>query len=214
MACSSGKIWPTQRAGVRRAQGKVRIAKKPEEAIVARRLGGVGGEGLEGRAKRILRLFDRLEISRREEREDHRTERSDVALRHQHRLAQDVGVDLVELRILLRNASAVDDAVDRRAVLLHALEDDAGVQRGALDRGVQLVGSGVVQVPAEGDAAQRGVHQHGAVAIIPGKPEQAGLPRAIFGERLAPLARNEDCGGNDIPGRCPSLGERLGLRPE
>ena len=61
------------------------------------------------------------------------------------------------------------------------------MQRGAFDRRKQLVGRGVVQVPAKGDAAERGVDQDGAVAVVPGEAEQAGLPGlelgSGFGER-------------------------------
>ena len=62
---------------------------------------------------------------------------------HQDGLAQHVGVHLVEHRVLLRNAAAVDDAADGHAVLLHALQDDARVEGGAFDGGEQFVLRGV-----------------------------------------------------------------------
>ena len=37
----------------------------------------------------------------------------------------------------------------------------------------------VREAPAERDAAQFGIHQHGAVAVVPGEPQQAGLAGAV-----------------------------------
>ena len=88
-------------------------------------------------------------------------------------LFEHVGVDLVEHGVVLRNAAGVDDAIDGHAVLGHALEDDARVERRAFDGGEELVLRGVQQVPAEGDAAQLGIHQHRAVAVVPAQPQQA-----------------------------------------
>ena len=53
----------------------------------------------------------------------------------------------------MRNAAAVDDAVDGDAVLLHAFEDDAGMEGGAFDGGEEFVLGGGGETPAEGDAA-------------------------------------------------------------
>ena len=69
-------------------------------------------------------------------------------------LPMHVGVDLVEHGVLLRDAAAVDDAAHGHAVLLEALEDDAGVKGGAFDGGEQLVLRGGGEAPAEGDAAR------------------------------------------------------------
>ena len=94
---------------------------------------------------------------------------------NQHGLAQHVGVDLIEHGVVLRNAAGVDDAVHRHAVLGHALQDNARVKGRALDGREKLVLRGVHQIPAEGDAAQFGIDQHGAVAVVPGEAQQAGL---------------------------------------
>ena len=82
----------------------------------------------------------------------------------------------------MRDAAGVDDAVDGHAVLGHALEDDAGVEGGAFDGGEELVLRGVDEVPAEGDAAELGIDEDGAVAVVPGEAEQAGLAGAIVVE--------------------------------
>ena len=62
---------------------------------------------------------------------------------HQNRLAHHVGVHLVEHRVLLRDAAAVDDAPHRHAVLFHALQNDARVEGGPFDGGEQFVLRGV-----------------------------------------------------------------------
>ena len=72
-------------------------------------------------------------------------------------------------------------------MLRHALEDDAGVEGRSFDGGEELVLRGVGEVPAEGDAAQFGVDEHGAVAVVPGEAEQAGLPGAIVFQALGKL---------------------------
>ena len=127
------------------------------------------------------------------------------ARRHENGLAEHVGVDLVEHGVVLRNAAGVDDALDGDAVLGHALKDDAGVEGGAFDGGEELVLRGVDQVPAEGDAAEFGIHQHGAVAVVPGEAQQAGLAGAVGFEALRQLgdlgAGAAGDGFKDVAGR-------------
>ena len=71
-------------------------------------------------------------------------------------------------------------------MLGHAFEDDAGVEGGAFDGGEEFVLRGVDEVPAQCDAAEFGIDQHGAVAVVPAEAQQAGLAGAIgfeaFGE--------------------------------
>ena len=93
--------------------------------------------------------FDRCETARRQESENRRPQTGHVALRHQNRLVQHVGVNLVELIVLLRNAAAVDDALNRRAVLLHALQNHARVKRGAFNGGEQFVLRRAGQIPTQ-----------------------------------------------------------------
>ena len=106
---------------------------------------------------------------------------------HEHGLVEHVGVDLIEHGVVLRDAAGVDDALDGDAVLGHALEDDAGVEGGAFDGGEELVLRGVDEVPAERDAAEFGIDEHGAVAVVPGEAQQAGLAGAIVFEALREL---------------------------
>jgi hypothetical protein len=55
--------------------------------------------------------------------------------------------------------------------LRHAIEDHAGVQRSAFDGGEEFILRRALQVPAKRDAAQVGIHQHSAVAVVPGQTE-------------------------------------------
>ena len=127
----------------------------------------------------LLRGFDGREDAGGELREDAGAEAGGRRGGHEHGLVEHVGVDLVEHGVVLRDAAGVDDALDGHAVLGHALEDDAGVEGGAFDGGEELVLRGVDEVPAEGDAAELGVDEHGAVAVVPGEAQQAGLAGAI-----------------------------------
>ena len=95
--------------------------------------------------------------------------------RNQDGFVEDAGVDPVQRFVLLRDASGVDDAMDGAAVFFHPFQDDAGVKRRAFDGREQIVLSGVRQVPAQGDAAEFGIDQNGAVAVIPGEAKETGL---------------------------------------
>ena len=131
------------------------------------------------RAKRLLGCLERRKRARREKGKDGRAQAGDIALRNQDRLVQNVGVDLVERFVLLRDAAAIDDAPHGGAVLFHASQDDASVEGGALDRGEELVLRRMGEMPAERDAAQFGIHQNGSVAVIPAETQKAGLAGAI-----------------------------------
>ena len=54
------------------------------------------------------------------------------------------------------------------------------MEGGAFDGGEQFVLRSVCQIPAERDAAEFGINQHGAVAVVPGQAKQAGLPGAVI----------------------------------
>ena len=45
-----------------------------------------------------------------------------------------------------------------------------------------------VELPAERDAAEFGIHQHRAIAVVPGQPQQSGLPGAVSSEPLRSAA--------------------------
>ena len=80
----------------------------------------------------------------------------------------------------MRDAAAVDDALRGRSVFAEAIEDHAGVESSAFDGGEQFVLRGVQQVPSDGHAAEIGIDQDRAVAVVPGHAQQAGLAGAIF----------------------------------
>ena len=69
----------------------------------------------------------------------------------------------------------------------HALEDDTGVEGRAFDGGKEFILGSVYKVPTQRDAAQLGIDQHGAVAIVPAQAQEAGLARLValkaLGER-------------------------------
>ena len=121
---------------------------------------------------------------RSEQREDAGAETGGCAVGHEDRLAEHVGVDLVEHAFLLRDAARVDDALHGDAVLRHALEDDAGVKCSALDGGKELVLRRVDEVPAERDAAEFRIYKHGAIAVVPAEAQQAGLSGSIVLQTL------------------------------
>lgn len=83
----------------------------------------------------VLRFFDGLECSRRQEREDGGTQAGDVAGGDQHRFVEDVGIYAIENVIALRNSTAVDNAPHRSAMFFHPVQNDARVEGGAFDRG-------------------------------------------------------------------------------
>jgi hypothetical protein len=61
----------------------------------------------------ILAFFDTRKDTRREKCKDGRTNAGYAAVRHQHRSAQNVGINLVQHRIILRNSTPVYYATDR-----------------------------------------------------------------------------------------------------
>src|SRR5437868_13007967 len=81
--------------------------------------------------------------------------------------------------MFLRNAAGVNYALDIYTVAGHAIENHASMKCGALDGREQLICRGALEIPTEGDAAQIGIHENGAVAIVPGHAQQPGLPGAI-----------------------------------
>ena len=146
----------------------------------SRRRLGLRLDGARGRDTKRPVPLQWMESSRRQERKDRRAQAGHIALGNQDGFPYHVGVHLIEHGIALRNTAAVDDAAHRHAVLFHAFENHAGVESGALDCGKKLVLRGVRQPPAERDAAQFRIHQHRAVAVIPGEAQQSGLPGAVF----------------------------------
>ena len=80
--------------------------------------------------------------------------------------------------------------VDQRPILLHALENDARVERGAFNCREQLVFRRMRQIPAKRDAAQLRIHQHRAVAVVPGQPQQARLAGAVVCRARPQAARH------------------------
>ena len=131
--------------------------------------------------ERALRLLERREHPRRKEGEQRRPQARDRALRNQHRHSQDVGIDLVQHGVLLRDAAPANHATNRYAVFRHPFEDDPGVQRRPFDRGEEFVLCRVIHVPAAGDAAKIRIDEDRAIAVVPGETQQPGLSGTMLG---------------------------------
>ena len=59
------------------------------------------------------------------------------------------------------------------------------MQGGAFDGGKQFILRRGLEIPAESNAAKVGIYKHGAITIVPGDTEQAGLPGAIVFQAAA-----------------------------
>ena len=77
--------------------------------------------------------------------------------------------------------------LDRLAVLLETLHDDARAERGRLDPGAIHLGGGGLQRQAEDAPGQARVHQHGPVAVVPVQRQQAALARLQLRRALRQL---------------------------
>src|SRR5664279_2197086 len=99
----------------------------------------LGVENRIARAHLLLRVRDSREDPGCQERKNGGPESSDLAARDQHGFPQNIGIDLIENGIILRNPSTVDDAMDWYAVLAHAVQNYTSVKRGSLDRSKQFV---------------------------------------------------------------------------
>src|SRR5579862_4994345 len=117
------------------AEGKIKFAVKQIELVVNPLLGFVRLEDPVRRANFSLRLLDGLKCSSREECEDCRTQAGYAFAWHQYRPPQHIGVDAVQYIVFLRNTAGVDNALDRDPMVSHAVEDDAGMERGAFNGG-------------------------------------------------------------------------------
>src|SRR6202048_1864937 len=162
------------------AEAKIELAIERIEALVDCGRLGVRLNGPVAWAEGGLCFLDCLERPGGHEGEDAGAEAGGQGRGGEHGLAEPGGGDLVERGVVLGDAAGVDDAIDANAVLGHALEDDAGVEGGAFDGGAELGLRGVDQVPAEGDAAEFGIDEDGAVAVVPAHAQEAGLAGAIM----------------------------------
>src|SRR5260370_40428268 len=86
-----------------------------------------------------LGFLDRSENTSSEESKNGRTEADDASSGNEDGLAEHICVYLIENIVFLRNAASVDDPANDDAVLLHAIEDNAGVQGGAFDVGKSVI---------------------------------------------------------------------------
>ena len=80
------------------------------------------------------------------------------------------------------------------AVFLEPIKDNPRVKRRPFDGREQLVLRRVGEAPAQANAAQFGIHQHRAVAVVPGEAQQPGRARAV-------LSRPRDSSATLVPAR-------------
>jgi hypothetical protein len=70
----------------------------------------------------------------------------------------------------------------------------------------------VFRLPQRGSSSPSPGQRPGKVR--PGSLPSGQRPNCSPGRRIGPLGRNKPCSSPRFPGRCPGLGEYLGLRPE
>ena len=88
-----------------------------------------------------------------------------------------IGVDLHQQFVLLRQTAASHQLMDRHAVLLEGIHDDACAVSGRFDQGaVDFLGLGR-QGSAQQQAGQVHIHQDAAVAVPPIECQQAAFAR-------------------------------------
>ena len=173
---SAGKTSPHATASdLRLPNAKYSFRYNPYNSSIGPRPKALGSTTSIFGTQRVLRFFHGFESAGGQEGEDRRAQAGDFGLGTSTGLFSTLRVDAIQRLVLLRDAAAVDDAVYGHAVLLHALQNDAGMEGRALDGCEEFVLRGVREVPAERDAAQFRIHQYRTVAVIPGQAQQAGL---------------------------------------
>src|SRR5262245_50854533 len=91
--------------------------------------------GRESWAEGCLGLFDRCKRADSEKGKNGRSEARGLFLRQEDRNLQGTSVNAIDDRAALRDASRVNNPVDRYAVLGKPLQDDAGMQSGSFHGG-------------------------------------------------------------------------------
>src|SRR5258708_21063914 len=124
---------------IRPAQREIEFAIERIQLVVNRFCGGIRTENFVQRADFVLSFFDGFEYSRGEKREDSRAQASDAGTGNEDRAAENVGVNLIEDRVFLRDAAGIDDAFYGAGVFRHAIENDAGMKTGAFDGSTEFV---------------------------------------------------------------------------
>ncbi len=110
-----------------------------------------------------------------------------------HRATRDVGVDLHNDRVFLRDAAAVDDRRNLHAVFLEAIDDRQRAERRRFDERAVNFRRRRVQRLTEEQSREPLVHEDGAVAVVPIERQQARLagrqPGGVRRERLMRAGR-------------------------
>src|SRR5260370_3665060 len=159
--------------GLRATEGKIDFAVGLVELVVCALRGNMGLKHFVLRTDLVWGFLNGLENASGEKRKNRRTEADNVTRGNKHGPPQHICIDLIQDVVFLGNASGVDHAADDDAVLFHAIQDDARVQRSAFYGGEQFVLRGGLQISAESNAAQVSVYEDGASAIVPREAEEA-----------------------------------------
>src|SRR5207253_7749227 len=102
---------------------------------------------IENRVRRAdlpLGIVDSTKCPSRQKRKNRGPDARDFVARHKHRPSKDVGVHLVEHRITLWNAAAINHTLRRSAMLAEPVKDDSRMKGGALDGSEQFILRGVL----------------------------------------------------------------------
>src|SRR5260370_36326211 len=105
------------------------------------------------RANLVLSLLHRFESPCGEKSENRGTKTDDAFAWHKNWPPQNVGVDLIQYVVFLRNATGIDHAFYVHAVFGHAIQDDSSVKGSAFDGREELILGGALQVPTESNAS-------------------------------------------------------------
>src|SRR5450631_4181563 len=148
---------------------------------------------------RVLRtnLFLRIRYGRKDsgcqKRKDGGSKSGYLTAGNQHRFSQNVGIYLVENRIVLRNAPTIDDAMRWHAILAQAIENDPSVKRGPFDSGKQFILCCVQHLPANCHASKVRIYEYGPIAVVPGHPEKPGLACTVVLQAFAQFRDRRVC---------------------
>ena len=122
-------------------------------------------------AQRILRFFDRLVCTRRQEREDRRPQTGHISFRHQDRLAETFAYTWfnVALRcgmpppLMTRRTGTPCSSIRSRITRVWNAVPSIAANNSSC--------AVCCQLPSEGDAAQFRIHEHRSIAVVPGQPQ-------------------------------------------
>src|SRR5882724_3676608 len=149
------------------AHGEVKLPENRKYLSIDSGVARVRPDCRVARAECFLRFLYGLVCTGGEECEYGGTDAGRVALRDQNGFVHDAGINAIERFVLLRDPAGIDDAAHRHPVLLHPLENYARVKGRSFNRREELILRRAGEPPSDGGAAQLGIYEHRAVAVVP-----------------------------------------------